>query len=315
MKKQVKAHQRITLLIVAFIALAVLVLIGGYKYSWAWTGFTGTKETYKTLYDWLQLLIIPAVLAVAGYAINLTISRSEQEATERRANTDRYLAQSHAAIEREISFDNQQEAAVKSYLDDMSQLILHENLLLASDTQNPARLIARTRTLTILLRLDPIRKRTVLHFLSESSLLLIYNRDAILDLNHADLSEADLISLSLRFQCLKGVYLDGANLQYAVLKNSNLRGAHIRSANLKKADLRETYLHYSMLNESDLSEADLTDAYLEGANLSDANLTDADLSNANLNYVNLTNAKVTTEQLDKAKSLKGATMPDGSIHE
>ena len=34
-------------------------------------------------WDWLQLLIIPAVLAVGGYIINLTISRGEQEATKR----------------------------------------------------------------------------------------------------------------------------------------------------------------------------------------------------------------------------------------
>ena len=168
--------------------------------------FTGEKETYKTLYDWLQLLIIPAVLAIAGYVINLTISRSEQVATERRAETDRYLSQSHAEIEREIAFNNQQNEAVKSYIDDISQLRLHENLLVASDTTNPARLIARTRTLTVLLRLDAISKRTVFHFLSKSSLLLIYNGNTVLDLHYANLSEADLHSLNFRELNLKGVF-------------------------------------------------------------------------------------------------------------
>jgi uncharacterized protein YjbI with pentapeptide repeats len=45
----------------------------------------------------------------------------------------------------------------------------------------------------------------------------------------------------------------------------------------------------------------------EGLGDVEANLSDADLSRANLK-----GAKVTDEQL--AKSLKGATMPDGSIH-
>jgi hypothetical protein len=310
MRKQIKAHPRVTLLILLLIAIAATILIGGYGYHWAWTGFTGNKESYKTLYDWLQLLIIPVVIAVAGYAINLTISRSEQEATERRANTDRYLAQSHAEIEREISFDNQQEAAVKSYIDDISQLILHENLLVESDTTNPARLIARIRTLTILLRLDSMRKRTVLNFLSESSLLLIYNGKTIVDLLGADLTGANLQSLILRYQNLRGVYLDGANLQDTVLKNCNLRSATIRHANLKRADLREANLYYVSLIESDLSEADLTDAYLESADLREANLTDADLSNADLTDADLAGAIVTDEQLAKAKSLKGARMRD-----
>ncbi len=40
------------------------------------------------------------------------------------------------------------------------------------------------------------------------------------------------------------------------------------------------------------------------ANLEDANLVRADLTGAN----------VTPEQLNRAKSLKGAIMPDGTIH-
>src|SRR5207244_4456031 len=98
-------------------------IIGGYFFNWGWTGLS-----QKTLWDWMQLLIIPAVLAVSGYAINLTISRSEQNATEKRAETDRYLALSHAEIEREIAYSNHQEAALQAYFDDMTQLILHENL-------------------------------------------------------------------------------------------------------------------------------------------------------------------------------------------
>jgi uncharacterized protein YjbI with pentapeptide repeats len=40
----------------------------------------------------------------------------------------------------------------------------------------------------------------------------------------------------------------------------------------------------------------------------------ADLEEANLVRADLTGANVTEEQLNKAKSLKGAIMPDGSIH-
>jgi len=56
--------------------------------------------------------------------------------------------------------------------------------------------------------------------------------------------------------------------------------------------------------------AGLTDADLSGANLSGA-----DLSNAHLGGANLKGANITEEQLAMCKSLEGATMPDGSIHD
>ena len=61
--------------------------------------------------------------------------------------------------------------------------------------------------------------------------------------------------------------------------------------------------------EHDLSEADLSKANLRRAHLTQAKLREADLSGANL-----LRAKVSDEQLALAKSLKGATMPDGSKH-
>jgi len=69
-----------------------------------------------------------------------------------------------------------------------------------------------------------------------------------------------------------------------------------------------------------LDRADLIAANLRGANLHDAiltgaNLRDANLGKANLEGANLSGANVTSEQLDKATSLKGATMPDGTKHE
>ena len=83
-------------------------------------GTVSRTETYqpgKTLWDWMQLLIIPAVLAAAGYVINLTISRSEQEATTQRAKT-----------ERDIAEDNQREAALKEFIDKMAELLLEKKL-------------------------------------------------------------------------------------------------------------------------------------------------------------------------------------------
>jgi uncharacterized protein YjbI with pentapeptide repeats len=62
---------------------------------------------------------------------------------------------------------------------------------------------------------------------------------------------------------------------------------------------------------SKLSGANLSEANLREANLWQAKLSGADLCGANLKDV----IGITVEELEKqAKSLKGATMLDGSIH-
>jgi uncharacterized protein YjbI with pentapeptide repeats len=45
------------------------------------------------------------------------------------------------------------------------------------------------------------------------------------------------------------------------------------------------------------------------------NLSKEDLSGAILSAANLRRAKATQKQLDQASTLKGATMPDGTVHE
>jgi hypothetical protein len=71
-------------------------------------------------------------------------------------------------------------------------------------------------------------------------------------------------------------------------------------ARLIRVNNRHVRLNRANLSEADLSGADFRDADLGGANLSEADLT---------------NAKISEEQLRQAKSLKGATMPNGQKYE
>src|SRR5258707_8321685 len=143
--QQIKKH-RVAIGVVAIVlVVAITLIIVGYWFDWA--GFNGYNkitvahtisgtnagtvirtEEYqsgRTLWDWMQLLIIPVVLAVGGYVINLTISRGEQEATRQRAQSDREAAEKHADIEREIAQDNQHGVILQEYINKMSELLLH----------------------------------------------------------------------------------------------------------------------------------------------------------------------------------------------
>jgi uncharacterized protein YjbI with pentapeptide repeats len=316
----------VILMLVVLVALVVVIALG-YTNNWSWAGLRG-----KTLYDWLQLLIIPAVLAVGGYLFNYTTGRNEQKAAQLRAQAEQVAATEQAETERYIALDNQREASLKAYIDSMSELLLHENLR-GSDEDDEVQKIARVRTLTVLPRLDGKRKSSVLQFLYESGLInkdnwIIDLRGA--DLSKADLSEADLYEAYLSRTDLSKADLYDASLNGAILSEANLSEACLAQAILSEAkahyvklcgaNLYEAFLKEADLQNADLREADLRGAFLIGTNLSfadlsEANLNGADLHRANLHYATLAGAKVTTEQLDKAKSLQGATMPDGTKHD
>jgi hypothetical protein len=117
----------------------------------------------------------------------------------------------------------------------------------------------------------------------------------------------------------------GADLSNADLTDLDMSGSDLRGADLGRADLCRIDL-----SRSDLSGAGLAGADLQGANLGGGNLTDgdlravnlagthlrrADLRSADLTEAGLSGAVVTGSQLDSAKPLERATLPDGTIHE
>src|SRR5712692_11090556 len=116
-------------LVVAIILIVALIIVE--------IRLFGTGFARKTLWDWLQLLIIPSVLTFGVWWLTRLQQQHDQKLAEKRAQT-----------EREISLDNQHEAALQAYIDNMSAL-------LEKDLRDPVELdkvrkIARVRTLTVL---------------------------------------------------------------------------------------------------------------------------------------------------------------------
>ena len=259
-------------MIIGIIVLTVVIvlIVAGYIFNWDWTGLNGYNKA-KTLWDWLQLLIIPVVLTIGGFWLNqIQTSRQEQAAEQR------------VEVERSIARDIRRETALPDYIDKMSELLIEKNLR-SSQAGDEIRIIARSRTLIALRELDADRKGSLLRFLYEARLINKDEKEGILNLTGADLSAAQL---------------SGVDLSRAKLSGADLGVANLYGANLSDADLRG---------------CNFGEAIMTRANLSGADLSDADLSRANLSGANLQRAKVTQEQWEKAKSLKDATMPDGSI--
>jgi uncharacterized protein YjbI with pentapeptide repeats len=89
-----------------------------------------------------------------------------------------------------------------------------------------------------------------------------------------------------------------------------LSGADLRGADLSEAKLNGALLSKAWLGTARVSVV-LPDGGAEPAEPNTADLRQADLSQANLQWAQ----GWTHEQLDQAKSLIGATMPDGKQYE
>jgi uncharacterized protein YjbI with pentapeptide repeats len=251
-----------------------------------------------TLWEWMKLLIVPAVIAAGGLWFN-------------RQQRDR---------EMEIAEQRSQDEALQAYLDQMSQLLTDKDQPLHKAQQHDSlSTVARARTLTVLRRLDGERKRRVLQFLYESD--LITKNRVVVDLVgaallRADLSWAKLSGVKLREADLRETDLGGANLNEADLSEADLDGADLRVAHLRGVNLHRANLYGADLSWAELRGANLSLANLIGANLSRSDLREADLLGANLSGADLGRAEVSEELLaQQANSLQGATMPNGQKYE
>ncbi len=302
-QKTSKKRKIVQIFVLAVVIALIVSFIGGYFFNWTWTGLgpytppTSNFQREKTLYDWLQLAIIPVVLVVGGFLLNNATGKTE----------------------REIALDKQRDDALQAYIDSMSTLLLEKDLRKSGEDAE-VRNVARVRTLTVLPRLDKNRKATVLLFLHESGLII--TGKSIVDLRDADLSGAFLRLANLSEANLRGTNLCGANLSFATLTKADLSLAHLEKADLSYVHLNDATLCFVHLEEANLyatglRRTNLRGAYLNGACMDNTFLQGADLDKATLYEatlyeVNLKDAKVTDEQFKQAKSLKGTIMPDGT---
>ena len=127
----------------------VLIVVLGYARKWHWTGVSavppmqagGDPRPAKTLWDWLQLLGIPLALAALAFFLEDAQKRRDQDREDTRVRSD--VARALVAA---------REETLRTYLAQMSDLVLNHRLLPGCDRQQAARsrrrapLPARART-------------------------------------------------------------------------------------------------------------------------------------------------------------------------
>lgn len=332
-----------------FVAIVLTIaIVLGYRYpSIGFSNYTtpsGDFQRGKTLWDWIQLLVIPIILAILAY----------------------YLSSSQRDRELAIAQIEKGERALQNYFDYMTKLLIEQEYSDEELFEGASRLI-RARTLATLDMLDGKQKGYLLRFLIETDLL---NREQpFLNMRRANLSglvlepglysncnldvtnldnailawctfqDIHMTSTSLMDADLEKTDLTSANLDYILLCRSdlfraNLSKARMIKANLQDANLEEAHLVETVLSRAnfrganlgrvnakgaDFSSSDLSFTNLKKANLEEADLTHvnfyaANLRNANLTNANLTDSNITKRQLHQAKSFQGAKLPQNIKH-
>src|SRR5215213_4283695 len=78
-------------IIAIVVGLAIVITaVCGYVFGWEWTGLAKPKQ--RTFWDWLELLIVPVVLALGGYLFTRSENRRAQKIADQSAKTDRAIA-------------------------------------------------------------------------------------------------------------------------------------------------------------------------------------------------------------------------------
>lgn len=210
----------------------------------------GSKDAVpaKTLWDWLDLLVVPIVLALGAFLLDGSRKRSE----------------------RAIESDRQRQQVLDGYFDYVSGLLL-SNEMDNPETSNLARKLARARTLTVLRLLDGRRKAQVLQFLYEARMI---DENPAINLNGADFRGALLDEATLSGAELRGAYFNNASIRYATLIASDLRGSDFSSVDFTSSNL----------SNARLAQARLDNAKIHTATIVDAEFSDVDLRKVRMTY-------------------------------
>ncbi len=278
MKRFISLLRTILIKVIPIIVLCSIAIIFFIIAYWAFypteapieTGFDKYNEAKsgprgKTLWDWMNLLVVPVLIALTAWSFKEIEKRNTQSSERERAQNE----------------------TLDSFIKIMTELIINNKLI--SQTPSPeSKIIARTRIMLALSNLDRMKKGQVLQFLFESSLI---NQEPKINLNGGDIKNAVLDGIVLSSSEIKGAYFNKASI-----KNSNLSNANFTSCNFSEANFSN-----SLMENTDLSYSNLTSAKLRNINLDSINFEGAVLTKADLRGSSITQNQLDSI-LDKNKN-------------
>lgn len=244
--------------IIRIILTCILFIAAAFIIYWAiqpdnspeWSGF-GTynekpdTERYKTLWDWLDLIIIPASIALFAWIY----TEFEKDKNTR------------------IEEEKAREKTLDYFINTMTELLVKHDL--AGSPEQKRLAIARTRINLALPQLDGGRKGQILQFLYESDLV---DKNPKFKLLGCNFNESQLDNIVLGQSEIKGAYFKDASFKKSNLIEVDFTSCDFTGADFTGSLMTNTNLSYAKLNNTKLENVDLTTVDFEGADLTSASL-------------------------------------------
>lgn len=252
------------LVLVVFICFAIFVAYFAFiPNPPSWTGFgertiDQNKEAAKTLWDWLELLIIPLAIGVFGWFFKTSEKAKAQIIEEEKA----------------------QNSSLESCIDSITNLIINHRL--TNNPETEIKIIAQTKISLALSNLNGTRKGQILQFLYESYLI---SRNPLVKLQGANFKDALLDEIVLANSEINGAYFNNASIKRARLDEAILIGCDFSGVYISNSRMENVNLSYSYLIKARLYDIDLTSVDFEGADLTGAKLKRCKINQAQLDMI------------------------------
>jgi len=183
-----------------FIAVVLHVLLAKDK------DLTTIKWLGKSLWDWMELVLVPLLLAVGAIVIKQVLEdrdkkhrEQEKEIEDKRREQEKEIENKRREQEKKIEDKRRGQEALKDYLAQITELLISQDWPSLEQDENPkleresgekthqVTAIARALTLAVLRELDRLQKGSLISFLIDSkavehiSLSRAHLREAVLD--------------------------------------------------------------------------------------------------------------------------------------
>ncbi len=233
----------------------------------------------KTLWDILEILVVPVAIALVAIWFQSSERKQEQIIAENRI----------------------QEETLRDYFKEMERLFLDYDLRnKIPDDESEIFKIANVITVTTLRRLERDRRNTVFQFLRDAYIDRYVLRRAYME--GIDLSGCNLFGINLRLAKLKN-----SNLSYTRVDETNFEWAELAGCNFTGADILDT-----SFGDIDMSKAKFDNAELDGCVFSGTNLSNASFVNAKLEWIDIASTKLENTDFTRAK-LKDVNFTDEQL--
>ncbi|MEM8721809.1 MAG: pentapeptide repeat-containing protein [Cyanobacteria bacterium P01_G01_bin.39] len=199
-----------------------------------WSGFSD-----RTTWQWLDLLIVPLVLIVAAYSLDINETRRQTNNTN-------------------IEYENQ---LVLSYLEQVRNLLLNQDYVLEENShfsdihKDTKRKSIESLTISVLSNVREERKKLIINFLRNTELITL----------DSDLAKKSGSGLDT-YISLRGADLTNIDFKNEELRNINFRGSFLYGSDFSNADLRKSDFNYALFDK----RVKFNRANLKGAKFDDA---------------------------------------------